>query len=53
MEKKIIIKGEDFERVLTLSKTSEVRLKNKGNEFIYFDKLKDNTWRLVYTVKED
>jgi len=38
----------DSEVKIKVSKIAEVKL-GKGNGFIYYDKLNDGTWRMVYT----
>jgi len=38
------------EKKLTISKVTHVKVSSKN--FIYFDKLEDGTWRMVYTNDE-
>ena len=49
-EPKRHIEIEGLDKKLELSKYSTVRSSESMSEFIYFDKLKDGTWRLVHTT---
>lgn len=45
----IMIETKDTGTRLELSKCALIKLKPAQAEFIHLDKLKDGTWRLVYT----
>jgi len=42
------LKTVNQEKKITISKVTGVKL-GKGKEFIHLDRLKDGTWRMVYT----
>ncbi len=49
MERSIELEGLD--KILRLSKVTELNFGHlKDKEFIFFEKLKDGTWRLTYTA---
>jgi len=49
-KRKIRLNGLDIE--FELSKVSEVQLRREGaKQFIYFEQLEDDSWRLAYTDK--
>ena len=56
---KIHIKTDNQEKELNISKVTRVILESNKQNFVYFDELKDGTFRCVYsnnllnTIKED
>lgn len=46
---RLVIKLNGVDKELEVTKLTELTLNDESKEYINFDKMKDGTWRLIYT----